>query len=258
VVSGASKRGWTSWLTAASGDPRVKAIAPLVIDTLNIPRQMPHQLASFGGKYSDMIRDYTERGLVPMPDTDEAKKLWAMVDPWVYREKLTLPKMIINGANDPYWTQDALNLYWDDLKGDKWVLYVPNAGHNLQQKGNGLVPDMSRAINTLAAFARHQITDTPMPKLTWKHEAVGDKLRVTVTSDPAPKAARLWAADAPTRDFRTSTWKEQPVVVGGKTVTGEVGKPADGWRTVFAECEYEIDGLTYYLSSQLRMASAKD
>jgi PhoPQ-activated pathogenicity-related protein len=114
VVSGGSKRGWTTWLTAAA-DPRVKAIAPMVIDTLNMQAQLPHQLKSYG-RYSEMIGDYVKRDLVPMPKTAAAKKLWSMVDPWVYREKLTMPTMIINGANDPYWTVDALNLYWDDLK----------------------------------------------------------------------------------------------------------------------------------------------
>jgi PhoPQ-activated pathogenicity-related protein len=86
VVSGASKRGWTTWLTGAS-DPRVKAIAPMVIDTLNMVEQMENQLRSFG-KYSDMIRDYTLRGLVPIPKTEEAVKLWRMIDPYFYKDRL--------------------------------------------------------------------------------------------------------------------------------------------------------------------------
>ncbi len=100
IVTGASKRGWTTWLTAAS-ESRVKAIAPMVIDTLNMKAQGPYQLKSFG-HYSEQIRDYTERGLVPTPETAEAQRLWAMVDPWVYRERLTMPKLMINGVNDPY------------------------------------------------------------------------------------------------------------------------------------------------------------
>jgi PhoPQ-activated pathogenicity-related protein len=255
VVSGASKRGWTSWLSAAA-DSRVKAIAPLVIDMLNFGKQLPHQVLSFG-KPSEMIKDYTERGLIPIPDTTPGKRLWTMVDPWMHREKVTMPKMIINGANDPYWPQDALNLYWDDLKGDKWVLYVPNAGHGLEQVHSDGKKDRNRAINTLAMYGRSQINGTQMPKLTWKHEDAGDKLKISVTSDKTPKAVRVWVADATSRDFRKSVWTEQAAKLNEKTGVGEVDRPSTGWRTLFAECEFEQDGQSYYLSTQLRMVEAK-
>jgi PhoPQ-activated pathogenicity-related protein len=254
VVSGGSKRGWTTWLTAAA-DPRVKALAPCVIDTLNMAAQLPHQLKSYG-RYSDMIADYTKRGLVPMPDTPEAKKLWAMVDPWIHRARITQPKMIINGTNDPYWTQDALNLYWDDLKGDKWVLYVPNAGHNLAQKHDGIniVPDMTRSGNTLAAFARHQIHDVPMPKLKWQHEGKGPKMTLKVETEPAPKAARVWSAQSATTDFRQAKWSDRPLPINGKTITVDMESPPTGFVVFFAEMEYEIGALRYFLSTQLRVA----
>jgi PhoPQ-activated pathogenicity-related protein len=250
VVSGGSKRGWTTWLTAAA-DARVKAIAPLVIDTLNMKAQLPYQLRSFG-KYSAMIGDYTRRGLVPMPDTPEAKRLWAMVDPWIYRDRIKQPVMIINGANDPYWTTDALNLYWDDLKNPKWVLYVPNAGHNLQQRKGG-ESDRARALNTLAAFGYHQIHGGELPKLRWRHTDGCGKLLVSVEATAAPRAARLWVVRAPTRDFRKGTWEEQPATIKGGRVQGEVTPPADGCLAFFAELDYEVNGLVYHLSTQMRV-----
>lgn len=255
VVSGASKRGWTSWLTAAA-DPRVKAIAPCVIDMLNFGKQLPHQVTSFG-KPSEMIRDYTERGLIPIPDTPAAKKLWGMVDPWVYREKYTMPKLVVLGSNDPYWPQDALNVYWDDLKGDKWVLYVPNAGHGLEEIHADGKKDRNRVLATLSRYARCETLNEAMPRVTWKHSDDGDRMMVSVTADPAPKGVRLWAADAKSRDFRKSRWDEKPATLNGGTATGTVDRPTEGWRTFFAECEFEADGQPFYLSTQLRMEEAK-
>lgn len=254
VVTGASKRGWTSWLTAATGDPRVKAIAPMVIDTLNMPVQAKNQVTAFG-KPSLMIRDYVDRGLVPVPDTPEARRLWTMIDPWVYREKLAVPKMIINGSNDPYWPLDALNSYWDDLKGEKYLLYVPNAGHDLRESdGNGgkeLLP--ARALNTLSAFCKGQIFDKPMPKMNWVCKEADGVCRLDVESAARVKRAQVWKAVSDTRDFRGARWTSSPKDAAALTVNA----PAKGFAAFFAEYEYEMDGLTFTLCTQLRILEAK-
>ena len=251
IVSGASKRGWTTWLTAAI-DQRVRAIAPVVIDTLNIREQMPRQLKAFGA-YSARLAPYTSRGLVPIPETPEGQRLLSMVDPWAYRDRLALPKLIVNGTNDFYWATDALNLYWNELSGNKWVVYVPNAGHDMRRQDKPESDQLTDLVNSLAAFSRHQITGRSMPNLTWKHETVNGKLRLTIDATPAPRGARLWVAETRTQDFRTAKWREQAVTLSDRSIIGEVAPPEKGHLAFYGELDYEIDGLKYRLSTQVRV-----
>ena len=127
TVTGASKRGWTTWLTAAV-DPRVNSLAPMVIDTLNFESQKKHQLETYG-TFSEQLRDYSDKGLQAVLSTERGKRLQSIVDPYSYRATLTQPKFMLLGTNDRYWTLDSLNLYWDDLQGEKYVCYTPNSGH---------------------------------------------------------------------------------------------------------------------------------
>jgi PhoPQ-activated pathogenicity-related protein len=255
IVSGASKRGWTTWLTAAV-DQRVRAIVPVVIDTLNMRAQMARQLEAFGS-YSATLAPYTSRGLVPIPETTEGERLLSMVDPWAYRDRLALPKLIVNGSNDFYWVTDALNLYWNELRGDKWVLYVPNAGHNLLRQDGANSDPFAYLINGLAAFSRHQISGRSMPNLKWKHETLNGSLRLTIEATPAPTAARLWVAQAATQDFRRAKWREQAVSFSKGPVIGEVTPPQEGYLAFYGELDYEIDGLKYHLSTQIRMTESR-
>ena len=251
IVAGASKRGWTTWLAAAV-DQRIGAIAPVVIDTLNMRAQMPRQLKAFGA-YSARLQPYTSRGLVPIPESAEGQRLLSMIDPWAYRERLTLPKLIVNGTNDFYWATDALNLYWNELPANKWVIYVPNAGHDLRRQDRGNPDQTADLINGLAAFSRHQTNRHPMPDVSWKHEDRDGKLRLSIAANPQPLGARLWVAQTASKDFRAAKWIQQTAEVSDGIVVGEVTLPKQGHVAFFGELDYEIDGLKYQLSTQIRV-----
>jgi PhoPQ-activated pathogenicity-related protein len=251
IVAGASKRGWTTWLAAAV-DQRIGAIAPVVIDTLNMRAQMPRQLKAFGA-YSARLQPYTSRGLVPIPESPEGQRLLSMIDPWAYRDRLTLPKLIVNGTNDFYWATDALNLYWNELPANKWVIYVPNAGHDLRRRDRGNPDQMNHLVDGLAAFSRHQISGRSMPDVSWKHEDRDGKLRLSIAANPKPIGARLWVARTASKDFRAASWTEQMIVVSDGMVVGEVTPPEKGNIAFYGELDYEIDGLKYQLSTQVRV-----
>jgi PhoPQ-activated pathogenicity-related protein len=249
VVTGASKRGWTTWLTGAH-DRRVIAIAPMVIDTLNMKAQKAHSLEVWG-KFSEQIDDYTSRGLTDKFDAPVGDRLWKMVDPYTYRDRLTLPKLLINGTNDRYWTLDALNIYWNDLKGPKSVVYLPNAGHNL-------AVNRDYALNGIGAFFRHNVSKRPWPELSWEHgDGDNGSLRLTVKSSPEPKSAKLWVATSETRDFRESTWESTPMVLNGSVARGETRPPGKGYIALFGDVRYEVDGIPYHLSTQIRQTGDK-
>lgn len=254
VVAGASKRGWTAWLTAATGDTRVKAIAPMVFDTLSIPEQMDNQVKAFG-KHSEMIKDYAERDLLPIPKTALAQKLWKIIDPWSYRARITVPKMIVCGTNDPYWPLDALNTYWDGLKGDKWILYVPNAGHTLTKQGE-LLPE--QALATLSVFCRCQVFNKAMPKIdcTMICPPGVECLDAKLLCDVKPLKASVMCASSATRDFRKSKWEPKQLDWLENKTACKVDLPKTGCSAALLELEFDMDGTKYTLSTPLRILEA--
>jgi PhoPQ-activated pathogenicity-related protein len=249
LIHGASKRGWTTWLAGASRDARIKAIAPMVIDILNVLKQGPHQIEAYG-KPSEQIDDYTNAGIPDKLKTPAGRRLMDLEDPYSYRDRLTLPKLLILGTNDRYWTQDALNLYWDDLKGPKWVLYVPNSGHGLE--------DRERVFATLTAFIRMVAGHGPWPRMRWSYERRGDGVDLTLSStEVQPVEARLFHVQAKTQDFRDSKWAFEPMVKSGNGFAGHWPAPAEGYAAVFGEAVYEIGGQRFTLSTQIRILGGK-
>jgi PhoPQ-activated pathogenicity-related protein len=250
VVTGASKRGWTTWLTGEV-DPRVVAIAPMVIPTLNFRKQIPHQKEVYG-QFSEQIEDYVRRGLLKDFDSPEKSGLWTMVDPFTFLPNLkSKPVLQINGTNDPYWTLDSMNLFWDDIPGPKFVLYEPNCGHGLD-KDQGF----ATTTQTIGAFFRHVISGRPLPEVSWAHLTGEDgRIGMSIACEPAAKSCRLWVAKSETKDFRGSEWisDDLPAVGGdGRYHSEMMPRPETGSVALFGDLTFEIDGIDYHLSTQIR------
>jgi len=239
IITGASKRGWTSWLTPVA-DTRIAGTAPVVIDVLNFRAQMKHQIASWG-KYSDQIIDYSSKGLiVEGEESPREQHLRLMMDPYTYRQQLSLPKLIVNGTNDPYWVCDAMRLYWSDLSGPRYALQVPNAGHNL---GDGI----QLALSTVAAFTRHIASSRPLPQLEWSVSASGGNVHLTLTTSERPVGARLWSARSSDLDFRDERWTSEPLNELEAKFHGRVNKDNGTHVALYGEFQYAIDNIPYSL-----------
>jgi PhoPQ-activated pathogenicity-related protein len=230
VVAGASKRGWTTWTTAAV-DRRVVAIIPIVIDLLNIGPSMAHHFAAYG-YWAPTIADYEDAGIPGWFGTPQFKALMRVEEPFEYRERLTLPKFIINAADDQFFLPDSSQFYFDALPGTKYLRYVPNADHSLRD---------TDAVATLIAAYNAVVTGAPLPKFNWEVAKDG---AIHVHVAYTPSAVNLWQITNPgARDFRLSSigprWKSTPLAerAPGEYVA-KVPRPARGWTAYFVELKY--------------------
>ena len=237
VVAGASKRGWTTYLAGAA-DPRVRAIAPMVYDNLDMRAQLRRQRDVFDGGYSPEIADYTDRGLLERIEAPGGDRLLAMVDPFAHRARLTMPKWLILGTNDPYWPVDALGLYHDALPAPTYVTYIPNAGHGLGQPER-----MAGALSALWDLSLGGDEGAGgLAPLRWELRREADRVRVRVDGPASASPPRLWASSQPTMDFREARWSPGPALAGGPPWTVEWEAQPGVYRAAFLEVEAQGHG----------------
>jgi PhoPQ-activated pathogenicity-related protein len=230
MVAGGSKRGWTTWTTAAV-DKRVVAIAPMVIDLLNNEKSFEHHYMAYGF-YSPAVKDYENLEIMHWNGTPQMKALMKIEEPYEYRDRLTMPKYIINAAGDQYFLPDSSRFYFDDLKGEKYLRYVENTDHSLKN---------SDAREGLIAFYDAFLKKRDQPKFFWKFENDGS---IRVTTVTKPSEVKLWQATNPEkRDFRLMSigpaYKSTVLTEQKDGVyIGKVEKPPTGYTAYFIELTF--------------------
>lgn len=231
MVGGASKRGWTTWTTAATDD-RVVAIAPVVIDLLNLTPSFQHHWRNYGF-WAPAVGDYVREGVMNWVGTPEFDRMMEITEPYSFRKNYDMPKLLINAAGDEFFQPDSWKFYWDSLPGEKHVMYVPNSGHDVGD---------SDALPNLIAFYNSVLKKAQRPTYSWKIE--GDQIKVTFDPANKPAAIKLWSAYNPmARDFRIDVfgpnWTAEEIAVPDSgELTVNMTTPESGYRGYFVELTY--------------------
>lgn len=230
VVAGGSKRGWTTWMTGAS-DPRVEAIVPIVIDVLNVEPSMRHHAGVYGF-WAEAIGDYVHHGITRQWGNPRIREIYAIEDPFCHLDRLTMPKYIVNSAGDQFFCPDSSKFYFDELRGEKHLRYVPNSDHSLRN---------SDAVESVAAFYHLILTGQPRPQIEWTFSEDGS---IRATTKSSPTQVKLWRATNPTsRDFRLKTIgpayaSEELKAEADGSYVGRIDTSAPGWTAFFIEMTF--------------------
>lgn len=229
-IAGGSKRGWTTW-TVAAVDKRVIGIAPAVIDVLAVEESLDNHFDAYGF-WAPSVGDYVDMNILPRRHTPRFDELEAIVDPYSYIDRLTMPKFVLNSAGDQFFPPDSWKLYYNDLKGEKHLRYIPKTDHGLN----------AEAYFNLASFYNAVAVGTPLPKYTWKQEPNG---ALEVRCESKPTKVVLWQATNPeARDFRleeigAEPWQNSEVADDGNGVyRAEVKAPDKGWTAFLLEMHF--------------------
>lgn len=233
-VAGGSKRGWTTWTTGVV-DPRVVGMSPIVIDLLNVVPSFIHHYRAYGF-WAPSVGDYYAENVMDEMNNPKYKALMKIVEPYEYRERLTMPKFIMNSAGDQFFLPDSWKFYFKNLKGENHLRYVPNSDHSMRN---------TDAYESMIAFYDSMLRNTPRPRYTWNVTKDGTILVSTVDT---PSAVKLWQATNPNgRDFRLeqigpgySSTELRPVKPGA--YVGKVEKPAKGYTAYFVELTFPNGG----------------
>jgi PhoPQ-activated pathogenicity-related protein len=246
IVSGASKRGWTTWLTPAV-DNRVVAIVPFVFDLLNQSQSVPNLADTYVGVtqhivggYPDAVEDYTNDGVFAAADTPQGQALQQIVDPFTYIDRSTydIPKYMVDSTGDQFFVPDSSIFYINLLPGQNYLRAVPNTDHGLDQD----------AVNGAINFEKALVDGAQLPQYTWTISNAGATISLHSTTTPA--SVTMWQATNPNnRDFRLedfgANWTSSPLSdQGAGNYVANVTVPSTGATAFFIQMTYNVDGVT--------------
>ena len=118
VTAGASKRGATTWLTGAV-DTRIIGIVPIVFDVLNFRLSVQNMWRTLEN-WTFAFTDYRDANITRYLNdgSNYLDVLAAHMDPLVFKENLTMSKLIVDATGDEFFQPQDDSVWWGQLPGE--------------------------------------------------------------------------------------------------------------------------------------------
>ncbi|MES1910864.1 MAG: hypothetical protein MHM6MM_003390 [Cercozoa sp. M6MM] len=274
ILSGASKRGWTTWLAAAvegsvAHGGRVRAHLPVVLDLLDVDAQLQRHFQSYNG-WSFVLKPYKEEAITGYLGTPEATEMLSHIDP-VHRLRAThgngdgnnyddMTTLIISSTADEFLLPDDVSHFWPMRPRalNQLSKSSPFFGVSMQPNCNhAAIPCMPDLLKQLTQVTRMITRGQALPKIEWSVSEQGEIKATVAESTALPTKVLLWSAStipgAKRRDFRIATGTPpyaNPIVWSSTSiepVPGTQGRvyhalrkaPVRAWRAFFLQFRFD-------------------
>lgn len=196
TVSGASKRGWTTWLVGAVDqarpveEQRVKGIVPIVLNGLNFAKTLKHQYQCYGG-WSWTMAAFVDAGFTGRIDSEEIQYLWDLIDPYTYIPRFVdLPKLVMSMTGDEFFVLDSSRYWMERMKeegGEVHNSLHPDADHSSVTALPSLIPSLAGFVSNVAAGRKN-------PNVEWEMNYDSASIVLTIPEEYADldRTVVLW------------------------------------------------------------------
>lgn len=235
----------------AAVDKRVFAMAPIVMDILNMQKNLHHHYRSLGG-WTFAFDDYYTLDIMSRLDSAEFQKMTNIIDPLVYKDRYKeIPKLVISSTGDEFFLLDDSHFYFEQLKENTYLRILPNAEHSC-------VGHIISLMFTLRAFFLNTVSNLPIPKLEWIRSSTIFGGQITLKTNIPPTSVTAYYArtlDNKRKDFRlfvarsqNSTdsrfnpvfwYKKEVSKLGNNTFKAEFENPPYGWLAFFIQVSFK-------------------
>jgi len=145
-----------------------------------------HQWKSYGG-WTWALSDYLDMNIMTRLDIPEMRQLQENVDPFFYKDRLTMPKLVVNAVLDEFQQPDDTHYWWNEMPEPKHFLITPNAEHSEATGIFEIVP----AIGT---WMVHLLRKQKIPEFTWDIDKRTGAITATLNDVGEVYEASVWYA----------------------------------------------------------------